>query len=316
MLIGPAARRLAGEQHPLTQAERQQMTATERVEAVNAARHTLIQAATGLVVIGGAVFTAQSLWYTAQSLDASRQAQWTAEQGQITDRYTKAVQQLGSDKIDIRLGGMYALERLAQDSSRDHQTVYDVLATFVREHDPKPSVELVPEPPSTDVQVALTIIGRRNVARDGTRPPNLDSIRISDANLRGADLRGISLTRAYVTYTNLVDAKLTGNNLDHINLDGSNLWGANLDNASLHIATLTNASLVRTRLRGASLNSADFTGSSLIDVDLRGAMLRDADFSTTHLYGVDLRGADLQGIHGKTEDEIRQRALVDKTTIF
>ncbi|MFC4010843.1 hypothetical protein ACFOY2_26685 [Nonomuraea purpurea] len=73
--------------------------------------------------------------YTAQSLDASRQAQHTAEQGQIADRYTKAVEQIGSGTLDVRLGGMCALERLAQDSPRDHQTVYDVLTAFIREHE-------------------------------------------------------------------------------------------------------------------------------------------------------------------------------------
>jgi hypothetical protein len=38
------------------------------------------------------------------------------KQGQVTDRYTKAIDQLGSDKIDVRIGGMYALERIARDS--------------------------------------------------------------------------------------------------------------------------------------------------------------------------------------------------------
>jgi len=38
------------------------------------------------------------------------------EQGQVTDRYTKAIEQLGSDKLDVRIGGIYALERIARDS--------------------------------------------------------------------------------------------------------------------------------------------------------------------------------------------------------
>ncbi|MFB4278337.1 pentapeptide repeat-containing protein [Nonomuraea sp. MTCD27] len=206
VLIGPVARRLAGERHPLTQAERGQMTATERVEALNAARHTLIQAATGLVVVGGVVFTVQGLWYTAQSLDASTQ-------GQVTDRFTKAVEQLGSDKTDVRLGGIYALERLAQDSPRDHVAVYDVLAAFVREHDPKPSVkdkDLPPEP-TTDVQGALTVIGLRDTSYDlarNRRVPNLSQIRVPHAYLvlaylAGADLTGANLTGADLTGTNL-----------------------------------------------------------------------------------------------------------------
>ena len=49
------------------------------------------------------------------------------EQGQVTDRYTKAIEQLGSDKLDVRIGGIYALERVARDSARDHPTVMEVL---------------------------------------------------------------------------------------------------------------------------------------------------------------------------------------------
>src|SRR4029453_11591667 len=41
---------------------------------------------------------------------------WLNRQGHITDRYTKAIEQLGRDKLDVRLGGIYALERIATDS--------------------------------------------------------------------------------------------------------------------------------------------------------------------------------------------------------
>jgi len=60
----------------------------------------------------------------------------------VTDRYTKAIEQLGSDKRDVRIGGIYALERVARDSPRDHPTVIEVLAAFIREH----SREQWPEP--------------------------------------------------------------------------------------------------------------------------------------------------------------------------
>lgn len=54
-------------------------------------------------------------------------------QGQLTDRYTTAVAQLGDDKLEIRPGGIYALERLAVDSKRDHPTAVEVLSAYVRE---------------------------------------------------------------------------------------------------------------------------------------------------------------------------------------
>ncbi|WP_157420650.1 hypothetical protein [Actinomadura kijaniata] len=83
-LLGPGARRLAGEQAELTATERSALTPAERVEAVNSARQALMQSVTGLVVIVGVVFTAAGLLYTARTLDTTRQ-------GQITDRYTCAM---------------------------------------------------------------------------------------------------------------------------------------------------------------------------------------------------------------------------------
>jgi Pentapeptide repeats (8 copies) len=300
VLIGPAARRLAGERRPLTPDECQAMTATERAEAVNAARNTLMQAATGLVVIGGVVFTGQGLLYTAQSLDASRQAQRTAEQGQITDRYTKAVEQLGSGKLDVRLGGLYALERLAQDSPRDHQTVYDVLTAFIREHDPKPGVKKLPGQPATDVQAALTIVGRRNIRLDAHKP-DLNGIRTPHADLRGVNLRGVNLTYADLTGADLADADLADAELGAADLTGADLYGVDLTDAVLDLADLREANLRDTQLRDTHLINADLTGADLTGADLMGA---------------DLRQADLRKARGVTESEIRKGAVVDETTKF
>src|SRR6266516_7182902 len=82
----------------------------------------------GIQILGGAVLLA-GLLFTNRSLQLNRQ-------GQITDRFTKATDQLGSDKIDTRLGGIYALERIARDSQADQGPVMEVLTAFVREHAP------------------------------------------------------------------------------------------------------------------------------------------------------------------------------------
>src|SRR5215469_1940725 len=51
----------------------------------------------------------------------------TARGGQIADLYSRAIEQLGSDKLEVRIGGIYALERVARDSAADHPTVMEVL---------------------------------------------------------------------------------------------------------------------------------------------------------------------------------------------
>ena len=90
--------------------------------------HVITSVITSLGVLLSVAFTAFGLIYTAKTLQA-------AQEGQITDRYTKAVEQLASPAVDVRLGGIYALQRLAADSPRDRSTVRNVLAAFVRHHD-------------------------------------------------------------------------------------------------------------------------------------------------------------------------------------
>jgi hypothetical protein len=55
-----------------------------------------------------------------------------AAERRVTDLYVKAVEQLGSDQAVVRLGGLYALERLAQNNSDHQQTIANVLCAYLR----------------------------------------------------------------------------------------------------------------------------------------------------------------------------------------
>ena len=59
-----------------------------------------------------------------------------AQEGQITERFTRAIEQLGSDKMEVRLGGIYALERIANDSDKDYWPIMETLTAYVRERAP------------------------------------------------------------------------------------------------------------------------------------------------------------------------------------
>ena len=73
----------------------------------------------GLAALVALLFTWMSVEQTNKDLQIS-------EQGQITTRYNAAVTNLGSASLDVRLGGIYALQRIMQDSSRDQRTVVSV----------------------------------------------------------------------------------------------------------------------------------------------------------------------------------------------
>ncbi|MGH3815342.1 MAG: pentapeptide repeat-containing protein [Pseudonocardiaceae bacterium] len=55
-----------------------------------------------------------------------------AAEQRLTELYTRAVDQLGAEKAPVRLGGLHALERLAQNNATQRQTVVDVICAYLR----------------------------------------------------------------------------------------------------------------------------------------------------------------------------------------
>jgi uncharacterized protein YjbI with pentapeptide repeats len=276
-----------------------------------------------LLTLGAGLFAAGALIFTAQNYRLARQTLHVTEQGQVTDRYTKAIEQLGSyNKLDVRIGGIYALERVARDSARDHPTVMEVLAAFIREHSrepwPLPNSDGSPEPerrfPRPDVQAALTVVGRRDVRSDRQRidltaailpgallfRTDLTRARLVDADLSGAELADANLSNANLTRTKLADANLTAADLTaamlgSADLGNATLWNAKLDEALLLDADLTSANLTNALLTKADLTGAKLAGANLMRADLTDANLTGANLTRAALTGADLTRADLTG---------------------
>jgi uncharacterized protein YjbI with pentapeptide repeats len=274
--------------------------------ALDNARARLLTLGAGLLAAGALLFTA--LNFNLLRRNSEKADQWQrrsyelTEQGQVTDRYTKAIEQLGSRTVDVTIGGIYALERIANDSPRDHSIVMEVLAACIREHSNQPLHEPTagpgrPEPePETrpDIQAAITVIGRRDTKHDrrriNLRQVHLPGADLLEADLAGADLTSVDLTGAVVSEANLSYADLTDAKLGYAKLGSTNLTGASLAYALLHSADLTDA-----KLRSAKLTYADLSGADLSGADLAGADLFGADLSGADLTGADLAGADLTG---------------------
>jgi Pentapeptide repeats (8 copies) len=270
--------------------------------ARDAARGRLLTLAAGLFAAGALVFTALNF-------NLSRE-------GQVTDRYTKAIEQLGSGKLDVRIGGIYALERIARDSTKDHPTVMEVLAAFIREHSREqwppsdagsPGQERLTPP---DVRAAVTVVSRRDAKRD-ISPIDFTGANLADARLTGANLAGVNLGGANLAGANLADAVLTIVNLSGANLAGARLTGANLAGASLGSADLTRADLGGSVLTRANLWSADLTGAVLTGAVLTGAVLTGADLTGADLAGANLTDATLTGAWSPTAEPVPEGWMID-----
>ena len=249
-----------------------------------------------LLTLGAGLFAAGALVFTARNFTLSRRTFELTEQGQVTDRYTKAIEQLGSKELDVRIGGIYALERIARDSVRDHPTVMEVLSAFVRDHSHEPWPPPAPDESGAaaperavrpEVQAAVTVIGR-NARHDHQR------LSLTGADLTGAFLagQGLSLTGADLTGAHLAHADLTGADLTGADLTGAFLAGQGL---SLTGADLTGAHLAHADLTGADLTGAHLAHADLTGADLTGAHLAHADLTTLTLGAADVASAYLGG---------------------
>lgn len=289
--------------------------ATHLQQARETVRANLLTFGAGLFAAGALVYTARNFDLSRRTLEISRRTFELAEQGQVTDRYTKAIGQLGSETLDIRIGGIYGLERVAHDSSRDHPPVMEVLGAFIREHSheqwplPITGVAAADRVVRPDVQAAMTVIGRRNTVYD--REPidltaailpkvtleyaNLASVDLTSADLRSAFLPSVDLAGADLTAADLTDASLAG-----ANLVGADLTDADLTDADLTAADLTDADLTRANLRNAHLSEANLIGAFLSD-----AILTDAELSAARLNDTNQSDSVLN------REEIPQGWLID-----
>ncbi len=342
-----------------------QLTAVERFNAENDARRTLAEIVGGLGLLLGLYLVARriaatefsaaaalkSVETTQKTLEVSRTgAQETlriSREGQITERFSQAIQHLADERLEVRLGGIYALERIARDSQRDHWIVFEVLTAFVREKahfDADAAYETkdiegepiaVRKRVTPDVQAVLTVMGRRNLAFESQlheegKGPILD---LRSTNLYGADLQEgnfsrvrfesahlehSTLHRAIIEYADFTKAHLQNVHAWYVQGGGATFYRAGLFEADFAGATFTEATFEQADIRrawlvGACLNEAELRKADLRDAHLSGASLRGALLAEARVKGADFAGAHLEGANlGSVRDEERREQELER----
>ncbi|MFF0000047.1 pentapeptide repeat-containing protein [Streptomyces avermitilis] len=301
----------------------------------------LVAALPGLTALVALLFT----WL---SVDQSRTELRIAEQGQITNRFTAAINNLGSDSEDVRLGGIYALQRIMLDSARDEPTILSVLSAYVRRHARVPASGFAkeqqekikqslesPVKPTTDVQAVLSVLADRSadhvkqVGLDlrrtdlrgaevvgwgwGETPKSRAAFRFAIFN--GADLRHSTFDGVDLRYAGFYKSNLAAARFDYVDLSGASMEEVDLTNTQIWDANLTRADLNYAKLHGAQLNSAvNLTKATLLTADLTDALLDGANLHNAALIGANLRGASLTyaNLHGARLSNVDREALSDE----
>jgi uncharacterized protein YjbI with pentapeptide repeats len=278
----------------VTDAAKRHELQDSRLKLQNDVRTTLLQGLGGLAVLVGAFFTYRQLHI--------------AREAQVTERFTRAIDQLGHENLDVRLGGIYALERIANDSPQDRATVVEVLTAFVRDHAPWPprrrdqpgeDIPIKDLPPlrgwAADVQAALTVLGRRKPSIGPAQQLDLTAIDLRGADLRGAKLQRADFFQARLQGATLLEAQLQEATFRAAWMQRAFLRQAQLQRAHLIVAQLQHADLWAAQLQEAYLTEAELQGAILEDAHLQGAVLYGAKLQGAYLFFAQLQGADLRG---------------------
>jgi hypothetical protein len=261
--------------------------AAERLSQSGAVDHPNAALVNPIVAsFGAALLIVAALLQAATARRRHKEQTDADRQRRITESFSKAAEQLGSDKPEVRLGGIYSLERISKESPDDYWTVMETLCAFVRERarwrvpDSSASETMAygkqfdetqdRQAPPTDIAAVLAVIVRRPEKEQKREKRERWRLDLSGTDLRWADLRNAGFELA-------------------------NLRGAHLDGTDLSNARLQGADLMYGHLKTVDLIDAYLQGADLRDADLESAKLWGANFERAHLGGANLRGADFRG---------------------
>jgi uncharacterized protein YjbI with pentapeptide repeats len=259
----------------------------------------------GATAAGAALLGWAALRQAATASERHQEQTNADRQRRITESFSKAVEQLASDKMQMRVGGIYTLERISCESSDDYWTYWTVMETlsaFVREQvrwksDTGTSTkdEPLPELP-TDIAAILAVIIRRS--ESGRNRERGEGWRF---DLRRTDLRAADFDRAHLECADFRGAHLEGASLMKAHFEGADFGGAHLvDDVSFAEAHFEGASFLMAHLEDANLELVHFENAWLTHAHCERAVfyethLEGAYLAGTHLEGADLRMANLKG---------------------
>jgi len=253
-----------------------------------------------ILMIAGITAFAISIWRARiadkQAQASNTQAEATIEQikiaaqSQITDRFTRAIEQLGKSGDDIlflRIGAIQALERIGNDSRDDLPAVIRLLAGFARE---------------------TSIAWYKSIENQGyliaKTPPDVAEAVIALVRLNGKHFEFIreqnifvDLSGSHFPILNFPNSNLARFVLANSDLRGSNFWNSDLSDADFGGANLSNADFW-----SADLNNTNFFFANLSNAKFRYANLKNTDFRFSDFSGADIGNINRDSKTGKIRE--------------
>lgn len=259
--------------------------------------------------------------------------QWQGEAITLSDTETIGVEGDWSvfseslPNIEVRVGSILSLERIAQDSTRhdrgrDHVRIMEIICAYIRENAPakhaSPSpydtgspdeiaqarIQTHPDQwiaslsrPRADIEIALIVLGRRSTDQVGV-----------EQCFKNSSGKGYCLD---LSHTNLRRANLTGGNFEGASFFESCLEGAYLNEGKFSNCNFIGAALIRVGAGWAIFDCARFDCADISHAVCDNARFRDCSYSHTYFVRTQLIGANFKFQENTKGNNVNRAFFVD-----
>ena len=259
-----------------------------------AIRYFGIVAATG-AIIGYIIAIARNIISDNQNKISDEQNS-ISERGQITESMVHAIAQIGAfnekkPNIEVRLGGIYSLERIARDSYRDYKKIMDILCAYVRETALRKSREKrSPTNIREDIQSAIDVLGSEIEGLDSSQKEPKFRINLENCNLSGYNFSEGNFNRdtennkngAIFDKSKFEQSRFYKTDLSYASFDKAILTKADFEEAILKEARLVAANCKDVVFKNTKVHGADFSNAKNLDQKQVNKMLGDKKTKLPH----------------------------------
>ena len=230
-----------------------------------------------------------------QSAEATRKNAELAEKGLITDRLTRAIEQIAHEKPYMRVGGIRDLEQIADTQEEERMKIAHILASFIRTQAVKNYKEnelMMKEEfdahreKRLDIEIAVTVLSRiaskleKQKQFEQHSENKYDLCSLENLDLRGLRFEGVDLSKFALEGTDFSGAWLRGANFTNAHL--FKFFGIKILRAIFFRAHLHHANFTHAYLNHAIFTEADLTATRFDNVILQNAVFDGAVVNGTH----------------------------------
>ena len=236
---------------------------------------TIISIVSGVIAIVGLILFYQRLKKQEEQIDLQRKQR-------TDDRFTTAVNLLGSSETSARTGAIYSLYHLSIEDKKYRKEVAQILCSHIRSKTNEPDYQKEhKDRPSNEIQSTIDLLLKD---KDGNKGLYCQDFAKENSFPK------VNFEYAYLVKANFYEAQCQGADFNH-----AQCQGADFDYAQFQGATFIHAQCQGAKFNAAQCQGACFFKAQCQGADFFGAECHGVDFIITQCNGAGFSYAQCQG---------------------